>query len=206
MAFIELEKSSSNSDQQTSLFYSAPVAPPLWGSSGNLSAYLTSSWWSGCWTCSASSRCPPHRSFCTSSLVTKEVGHITLLFIHQNDCLSNWCQKVMTEEGTEKLGNWLLSSYRNACLLSSPMSFLRLNSLMFRLMILAAARASCSGGWSGWSSGVACQSSASNRGYFMMRWTGLIRRDPMSSKLDFPLWKKKIRRGQNQPHTNDRQL
>lgn len=54
-------------------------------------------------------------------------------------------------------------------------------------MILAAVKASCSGRWSGWSSGVVCQSSPSSRGYFMILWTGLMSSEPMFNKLGFPL-------------------
>lgn len=68
-----------------------------------------------------------------------------------------------------------------------PMSFLLLNSLMLTLMILAAVRASWRGPLSGWSLGVACHSSPSSRGYFMTLWTGLMSREPMSSRLGLPL-------------------
>lgn len=68
-----------------------------------------------------------------------------------------------------------------------PISLRLLNSLMLTLIILAAVNASCSGRWSGWSSGVACQSSLSSSGYFMILWTGLMSSEPMSSKLGLPL-------------------
>lgn len=71
----------------------------------------------------------------------------------------------------------------------SPISFRLLNSLMLTLMILAAVKASCSGRQSGWSSGVACHSSLSSSGYFMILWTGLMISEPMSSRLGFPLRK-----------------
>lgn len=69
----------------------------------------------------------------------------------------------------------------------SPMSFLLLNSLMLMLVIFTEVRASCKGLWSGWFVGVAFHSSANSSGYFMIRCTGLMSREPMSSKLGFPL-------------------